>query len=255
MIYRIRGTNVYLIGTIHLVPNGAILPIGPQRLIVEQAAEVVFESDLDHPPVPDCHVLENGSLSDLLGRDLFERVRFLAESAGFEQPLDRLKPWYVGMMLGIHLPLSSGATLVGVDRQLWDHAIACGKAKFVLEGVEFFRAVDQAPVAETVAALDYLASNPNEPTKQLDAIFQAWRRADLKALDTAFALTARMMPTIYRVLFRDRNRMWIGSLLKAIQLQRRCAFVVGCGHIAHGDYSLEKLLHGNGYLLEASETT
>ena len=250
MNYRIRGTEVFLVCTIHLVPAAITLSFDKQRALVGGVDEVIFESDLDHVPLPDCHMLESGKLADIIGKDLYDRVVALAVNAGYEEQVGRLKPWYLGMALTVHLQVRSGASLGGVDRDLWDYAKSNGKAMFILEGAEIFRAIDAAPRSETITALQYLVDHPRDPVDQLRAICQAWLDSDNIALDAAFSKMAAIMPTVYRCLFEDRNRLWIESVVQAIRHKRRAVFVVGCGHIAHGSASMESLLQGRGFALE-----
>lgn len=250
MIYQIRDSSVFIIGTIHLVPNGAVLSLGQEQSIVDRADEIIFESDLENPPAPDCHLLESRGLLNILGKSLYDLVVCLATKARYEEPFDQFKPWFLGLVLTIRLQLSSGATLDGLDRKLWGYAKSMGKPVYVLEGGEIFQAIDAAPLAESVAALEFLAEHPDEPVSQLDAIYQAWRNSDLIALDTAIVRMARLMPTIYHYLFQERNRLWMQSLFNALHHGRRAAFVVGCGHIAHGDGSIRKLLEAGGYSLD-----
>jgi len=251
MIYRIVGTSTFLVGSIHLVPKGVALSLDLQRKLVEQSQEVVFESDLDHvAPPPERH-LQSGHLSDLLSKEVYEKVVSLSTQVAFPESVDLIKPWFVGMVLSVRLQISSGAVPGGVDRVLWDYARSLGKPMFVLEGYEVFQKIDEAPVAESVAALEYLASYPEQPVHQLSRIYEAWEKSDSLALDSAFTTMARLAPTIYRYLFDERNRLWMPSILKAIRENRRAVFVVGCGHIAHGAESIQIQLKNAGFSLEA----
>jgi uncharacterized protein YbaP (TraB family) len=250
MNYRVRDTDVFLMGTIHLLPPGTTLALDEQRSLVDAADEVIFESDLEHPPLPEGHFLESGQLADIIGKSLYDRVVALAVGAGYEEPVDRLKPWWLGLVLGVRLQLRAGATFGAVDRAMWDYTKSSRKARFVLERAEVFRAIDAAPKSESIAALQYLVDHPHEPVIQLRAIYQAWHDSDQIGLDAALSKTALIMPTVYRCLFEDRNRLWIGSVLQAIRNKKRAVFVVGCGHVAHGSASLQNLLLEHRFILE-----
>jgi uncharacterized protein len=250
MIFRISGTNVYLVGSIHLVPAGITLSLEKQRALLEEAHEVIFESDLDHMSPPANRFFESGRLSDVIPRPLLERVVSLADEIGFEEPVDTIKPWFTGLVLSIRLQIRSGAVWGGVDRALWDQAKSTHKPMFVLERAEVFEKVDAAPVSEAIAALELVATHPDEPVAQLSRIYEAWRAADQSALDGAFSRMAQLAPTIYRCLFEDRNRLWFPSILKAARTNRRALFVIGCGHIAHGSASIKILLEEAGLSLE-----
>ena len=250
MNYRICGTEVFLVGTIHLVPAAIKLSFDKQRSLVGGVDEVIFESDLAHVPLPDCHMIESGTLADIIGKDLYDRVVALAVNSGYEEQVGRFKPWYLGMALTVHLQVRSGALPGGVDRNLWDYAKSNGKAMFVLEGAEIYRGIDAAPISESINALQSLVDHPREPVDQLRVICQAWLDSDHIALDAAFSKMATIMPTVYRYLFKDRNRLWIEAVMQAIRHKRRAVFVVGCGHIAHGGASMERLLQDRGFALE-----
>jgi uncharacterized protein YbaP (TraB family) len=123
----------------------------------------------------------------------------------------------------------------------------------ILEGAEFWRAIDSAPISESITALQHIVDHPQEPADQLRAIYQAWLNSDLIALDAALSIMAQIMPTVHRCLFENRNRLWTESVLQAIRNKRRAVFVVGCGHIAHGSASMQNLLQDLGFTLEPIE--
>lgn len=250
MNYRILGTNVFLIGTIHIIPSGTTLSLNTQERLVSSADEVIFESDLENVPLPECHIIESGTLIDIVGKKLYDQVVTIAGSVEFKEPIDQLKPWYLGLTLGVYLQLRSGATFGGVDRHLWDFAKSMEKKRFILDGIEFFRKIDSAPINESINGLQYLVDQPEEPVNQLKSIFNAWKNLDHFGLDKAFIPLARIMPTIYRYLFNERNRLWINSIIKAVSEKRNATFVVGSGHIAHGSDSLRNLLHKNSFEIE-----
>ena len=251
MIFRIAETDVFIVGSIHLLPSGVTLSLEKQRALVEQSSEVIFESDLDHITIPTSRLLQSGRLSDILAKDIYDRVAALTAQIGFEEQIDTVKPWFMGLALSIRLQIKSGAGFGGVDRALWDQAKAAGKLIFVLEQAEIFEKIDAAPISEAVAVLEYVATHPDEPVTQLRTIYEAWQATDQEALDAAFLRMSRIAPTIYQCLFEDRNRLWMPSLLTAINGKRQALFVVGCGHIAHGSASIKRLLEEAGFSLEA----
>jgi uncharacterized protein len=250
MIYQVRDSSVFIIGTIHLVPRGSSLSWNKEQSIVDRSEMIVFESDFGNPPAPDCHLLGSRDLPAILGKDLYDKVCLLARHAQYGEPLDQFKPWFLVIVLTLCLQLRSGASFGGLDKQLWEYAKQLGKSLQVLEGGEVFREIDAAPVAESVAALAFLAAHPDEPVSQLSEIYQAWRASDHAALDVAIARLAQLMPTVHRYLFQERNRLWMRSVFAALQGDKSAVFIVGGGHIAHGEGSMRKLLEQGGYHLD-----
>jgi uncharacterized protein YbaP (TraB family) len=250
MIYQVRDSSVFIIGTIHLVPRGSSLSWTRERSIVDRAETIVFESDFGNPPAPDCHLLGSHGLPDILGRELYDKVCHLARQAQYSEPLDQLKPWFLVIVLTLCLQLRSGASFGGLDKELWEYAKQQGKSVQVLEGGEVFREIDAAPVAESVAALAFLAAHPDEPVSQLGEIYQAWSVSDHASLDVAIARLAQLMPTVHRYLFQERNRLWMQTVSAALQEDKNVVFIVGGGHIAHGEGSMMKLLEQGGYHLD-----
>ena len=212
---------------------------------------MTFESDLDHTAPPANRFFESGSLSAVIPQHLYDRVASIATQIGFEEPVDTIKPWFMGIVLTVGLQMRSGAVWGGVDRALWDQAKSVRKPIFVLERSEVFEKIDAVPISEAIAALEYVAMRPDESVAQLSRIFDAWRDADQSAIDRAFSRMSQLAPTIYRCLFDERNRLWLPAFLKAVRSNRRALFVVGCGHIAYGSASIKILLQEAGLSLEA----
>ena len=233
-----------------MVPYGCVLQTKDKILVIDQLEVTYFESNIENPPAPDCHLFDSPILIDLIGTELYEKLLPIAEFVGIDEPIDIMKPWHLGLMLSIRLLLKSGATFGGVDRILWDEARRLGKKISVMEGSEFFRYIDSAPLEESIEALRMIVEKPNASLEQLKELYDAWYRGALSDLNAAFKKMIEVMPFVYRFLFEVRNQKWFPTILKAIQRREKAAFIVGCGHLFHGDYSLENLLKKQGYQLE-----
>lgn len=251
MNFRIGTSNIFLIGSLHILPTAIPLSLDIQRSLVLEADEVIFESDLEHPPQPDCHLYSLKKLSEVLDINLFQKLLSLAADIGFEEPIEKLKPWFLNMLLSIRLQLHCGASLGGIDKSLWEYSKNNGKRMFVLEQAEVFNALDAVPVSESINGLKRLVEFPKEPIEILNIMYQAWQNSDLDALNSVIIKTTSETPAVARCLFDNRNRLWISSILSAIKKGRSATFVVGCGHIAFGKASLRSLLWENGFELTA----
>ncbi|MFA6958119.1 MAG: TraB/GumN family protein [Thermoanaerobaculia bacterium] len=249
MLFRVSGSDVFVCGTVHFLPDGVRLP-SALFSTVASADDCIFESDLENASEPEyARYPGDDSISEHISSDLFDRVSDLCADLDLSGLLPKFKPWWVTVVIGVHLIHRAGYRLdSGVDRQLWNAAKRAGKLPFVLESIEALRAFDVAPIAEQIDRLEFVVSNPDLAGPHVQRLYEAWQAGDAATLTQELQTQIRLSPVTYRALIPDRNRRWLPQILAAIDRGRSAVFVVGALHLA-GDYSLQRLLGEHGKLL------
>lgn len=248
MLFQISDTEVFIYGSVHLLAHDHQLP--PRVFSVLSVAEdCIFESNLDNQPEPEFARYTNGdSIDRHISPELFAATKCLWESLNLPPFSPQLKPWWVGLLLGLNLIMRSGHSFKGgADRQLWDAAKRAGKRPFVLESNEALRAFDSAPLSEQISRLELIISEPGCVVRIFNQTLAAWRVADSVALAGELQVHLDLFPITYHSLIHDRNHQWLPQILGAIKRGRRAIFVVGAFHLV-GDHSLQRLLQPHGYL-------
>lgn len=249
MLFHVSSSKVFVCGTLHFLPDGSQLP--PSLFAAISAAEdCVFESDLDHAREPSFARYPDGdSLDRHISPELFAATSALYDSLDVPGVLPDLKPWWVGLVIGVHLILRAGNRLeFGADRQLWDATKRAGKRPFVLESIDALRAFDSAPISEQVSRLEFIVSNPDRAAIHFNRLHAAWRLGDTVALASELQTQLDLSPITFRGLVHDRNRQWLPQIVGAIERGRSAVFAVGALHLA-GDHSLQRLLKEHGHSL------
>lgn len=249
MLFRVSSSEVFVCGTLHFLPDGAQLP--PSLFdAISTADDCVFESDLDNAREPEfARYADDDSLDAHISPELFVATSKICNSLGVAEVLPHLKPWWVGLVIGVHLILRAGNRLEsGADRQLWDAAKRAGKCPFVLESIDALRAFDAAPLQEQISRLEFIVSNPDRAAIQFDRLHAAWHLGDTVALAHELQMLLELSPMTFDGLVHQRNRQWLPQILSAIERGRSALFVVGALHLA-GVHSLQRLLEEHGHSL------
>lgn len=252
MLLTIEGTDVRVVGAIHLLPSEEGTLPSAYLDAVDSSDELIFESDILNPVFPEIARLHGEALAELISPDLYVRASGLWAQLGIAESIDQFKPWFVALRIGMAIQISAGADLGnGVDRQLALRAQESGKPRFVLEGIEVLNYFDRAPTEEVSGFLDFVVSDPQASVSRFHLLVRAWKESNFDLIDEAFAPLVQRFPVTHSRLISVRNRSWLPSFLKAISEHRRALFVVGCAHLRHGPDSLARLLSQRGFTLRA----
>jgi uncharacterized protein YbaP (TraB family) len=247
-------SRVYLLGSVHLLPEGALpLPAAVEAAYAD-AEVLAFELDYDRmqaeaPQMMQAAVGET-PLAEALTAE--QKAAFDAFAAGLGLPagaLDTVEPWMAGLTLAALAAQRSGMTGEGVDAHYFNRAGADGKEREAFETVALQTAVfDDLSTEDQVAfVMAAVEEGPEAMTEALDEMLAAWAAGDDDRLAALVTETADETPTLYEALFTTRNRAWVPQVEALLARDGEDALVVvGAGHLV-GDDSVVDLLRRSGY--------
>ena len=246
-------STVYLLGSIHVLPAGA-LPLPPAVEAAFEAAEVVaFELDLDAAEAESVALAHKGingiSVSEALTEGQMKRLDETLERLGIPVgAVDTFEPWLVALTVTTFDLQKRGAMAEGgVDRYLFDRAKALNReiipfetAALQTDVFDGMKLKDQ--VAYLMSTLDAMESEEDGFAKLLDT----WATGDDDGLAAIMAEGTRTTPTLEARLLTDRNRAWVPQVEALLARDQDALVVVGAGHLV-GDNSVVAMLRAQGY--------
>lgn len=245
------GAKVYLLGSVHLLPAGA-LPLPPHvEAVFAAAATVAFEIDLDAAAARAGDLLtaatDEATVGDLLDDD--QRATLHASMRGLGLPaqaLDTFEPWFAGMSYGMLALKGDGAYGEGVDAYLYRRAGEQGKTVLALETLaDQIAAFDGLSDPGQVAYLMDLVAGAADAPAQFDDLLDAWASGDDARLATVLEVELGD-GEVFESLLGRRNRAWVPALLDLADGPPQVALVVvGAGHLV-GPGNVVELLRAEG---------
>ncbi|MGN2242180.1 TraB/GumN family protein [Frateuria sp. GZRR33] len=255
-VVRDADTTIYLFGTVHLLPHDTDwrFPALDKALADSQAlyVEIVDDDQANMTAL----VLRYGMdmahpLTGLLtpfDRDRLERAARLANVPGGVASLNMMRPWLAALTLTV-APLTQAGLdpAQGVDRQLRAAMEKAGKPVRALETAEQqIRFLADMPQAMQLAMLRSTLRDTERATVDLEAIIQAWKRGDDKALARLENdLMRKEEPQLYQRLLVERNEAWARRVAAMLQQPGTVFVAVGAAHLAGPD-SLQEQLEKQG---------
>ena len=246
------GAKVYLLGSIHVLPIGALPLPAHVEAAYSAASAVAFEIDLDEAESRALDLLmaatDEASIGDLLDDDQRETLHASLRSFGLPGPaFDEFEPWFGGMSYGM-LTLRDDAQAFGdgVDAYLFARAVAEGKEVVALETLDDqIAAFDDLPEASQVAYLMGLVAGAEGARAAFDAMLDAWASGDDARL--AAVLGDELdHPEVMESLLVRRNRAWVPQVRALLERRGEVALVVvGAGHLV-GRENVVALLRQSG---------
>jgi uncharacterized protein YbaP (TraB family) len=256
---RDADSTIVLFGSVHVLP--ADLDWRPDTLdaALATADDLWFETPVDAASEAEAgaaaqargYLPADQSLSALLtpeGRTRLDRVcgRLGISPAG----VDRLRPWYADVTLGVVALMRQGATVTtGVERTLADAAPAAQRRAFEssTEQIGFFA---DAPLADQLASLEDTLKQIDEDPAYYDRLIDAWARGDTRAIqDLGLTPMKQISVWLYDRLIVQRNRRWVETITQRMQGSGKTVIVVGVGHLVGPD-SVPALLRARGFTVE-----
>jgi uncharacterized protein len=252
-----KHNTVYLMGSIHVLKNSdAALPKVAEAAYLD--AETIIE-ELD----PSATAAEMGSVAALslqampegltlaaaLGPELYARLQGEANALGIETDfLSRKQPWFVALLvMQARLVKGGYSSGDGVDGQIAARAQRDGKP---LRGLE--TAVEQLAVFAAMPMdeqREFLRTTLDESdvAGEVEEVTAAWRRGDLRKLESLLRSGAEESPEFFKALTTDRNLRWLPQIEAMLADPRDDYLVVtGALHMVGKD-GLVELLRRKGY--------
>ncbi len=249
MLWHIDGSHLEILGSIHVMDSA---PFALPRAIDEayaRAQRLVFEYDFMSQPSPSIVSLPAGeTLRDAIPAALFTALHALWIQTGMpEAALDRSPPWLAALHVQLALAARRDISAErGIDRTLWQRAIAEGKQIVGLETPdEALRGFTLAPRDEQIRFLAHTVESQDDSQAELDATIAAWRSGAIETLQPLLARWLRLCPTMFAMLVAGRNRAWLPRLQKLIGDGVATLAIAGAVHCI-GESGLPALLAQSG---------
>jgi uncharacterized protein YbaP (TraB family) len=243
MYFQLTGTNVRLLGSMHMFP--AASPDIPAWVsqAYEWSESLVFESD--SPTIlPLIKVQGGAGLKSMLSADVWAALEAFWPSTGPLSPLGALHPW-AAMLFA---PTFSLQSTEGVEPRFLRSAIEQSKPFQFLETTqELAASFESISLAEIQASLKLIVSDLTEPQRQLNSMHAAWLRRDLQSLHQVASQSPMFdFPTIRSAVLDSRNRAWVPAVSNLIGSPKRTLVIVGALHL----YGLGNLIECLGHPIE-----
>jgi hypothetical protein len=231
MYLQLTGTNVRLLGSMHLFPATSRRTPPWVAEAYDWAEALVFESD---PPAilpflktdAQCSAVQ---LQPFLSADAWAQLQALWPVEGPLAPLVELRPWAALIVA----PTLFQQVVEGVEPRMLRSAIAQAKPYRYLETAQDVAAALESISLEAVgAALGLLMADRDEPQRTLERMHAAWREGDLQAVQQ-IAVESPMfnLPGIRHAILDARNRVWAARLKERLEQRERTLVVVGALHL------------------------
>jgi uncharacterized protein YbaP (TraB family) len=248
-------TTIYLFGTIHLLPEGLDWRTPVLDAAIAGSEGLVLETILGSDPTAAAGVMMKLGMSDGLP-PLAERVpaekrealnKLIAATGVPARALDRMETWAAALtLLAIQFRLMGFDPDLGVEKGLEAAYRASAKPVTGLETVEQqFGFFDQLSEEAQRTFLEGILDRPEETKAQFEAMLNAWRSGDTKAIAATFDSETALMPELRQVLMRERNARWAEWLEKRLEQPGTVMVAVGAGHLVGND-SVQALLKAKG---------
>jgi uncharacterized protein YbaP (TraB family) len=234
MYFQFSGTNVRLLGSMHLFPaSNPRMPVWVSQAF-DWSEALIFESDA-LAILPFLKREPGTSLEQDLPVEVWRRLDASWPSVGPLAPLSELRPWAALMVA----PTLCQRVVEGVEPRMLRAAAAQSKPYHYLEtAAEVAATLETIPLAATRAGLELLLADLTEPQRTLERMQEAWLRRDTEAI-YRIATESPMfsLPGIRSALLEERNRAWVPHIHSALDSPQRTLVVVGALHLS-GEGSL-----------------
>lgn len=254
-------TTVYLYGTVHLLKPDVTWRSPALETALSKADTLVLEADVSSPEsqagmqklVMEYGMFGDGqSLSGVLEDEDEAVVSAALQANGIPlQAVDTMKPWMVGLQLGMMQIIQAGYDpQSGVETILI--AESGDKKLSYLETAETqIKTLGGAPIDDQVKGLMATLSTLELGEEYLDTLVAEWADGDVKGIGEMMANPAMFgTQDAYDALLTVRNRNWIPGLKALLDEPGTKLVAVGAGHLAGPD-SVVKMLKDDGIKVKA----
>jgi len=238
MYFHISGTNVRLLGTMHMLPTSA--PDLPPWVsdAYEWSQTVVLETDTS-TLLPFFVAPGTSTLRKALKPAVWSTLESIWPSDGPLSPLVAVHPWAALLLApSFCLEVSSG-----VEPHFTQWATEHSKPiRFLETAKQFAPILETVPKEEVLAGLDLFASDLEAPQRSLKQIHTAWLAEDLEGIYLAASLNPTFAyPGLRGAILESRNRLWAPVINSMLSTNERTLIAVGALHF-YGPDNLFQLL-------------
>jgi len=254
LLWRVRGEygTLYLLGSFHMLTTDDYPLAASVDAAYAAADRLVFEVDPNAAMAPDValRMAQRGMLpasqriDDVISADTASKLRAYLGSDAAYTAMAHFKPWFINVGLAVRSMQGAGFDpALGLDQHLMNRAKKDGKPSAGLEGVEDqLQAFDLAPMAEQEASLLDALRPEADLQAEIRDLHQAWRSADLLALERILHEEFfEKTPVSGKLVLDARNNRWLPQL-KAMAADPGTTLVVVGGLHLIGEPGLPNLL-------------
>ncbi len=253
-----NGTEVFLLGSIHALPEDAYPLAAEIDEAFASARRVFFEVDMEDTSALGGRMMAVGALPSekRLGDVLDSETRrlldaYLEESGLSFGAFEAMKPWMAALALtSIELMKAGFSAEAGLDLHLAQRAREAGKTIEVFETVDYqiglFSDMDED---ESRAFLRYTLKDMDTVVSQLGSLTEAWKKGDIETLEALLTEAFADEPELFDRLVTVRNLAWLPRVEDLLKGDGTAMVVVGALHLV-GPGGLIELLRERGYRVE-----
>jgi len=249
MIWQFDNSQVYILGSVHMMKEGAITAQSAIDNVYNQVSKVVFETSLDFPQNP-IYFYEKDKLSKNTSKALFRDTKKAWLKHGLEySDLEKSKIWYAALSIGSRININNGFLAeYGIDRIMWDKSKEDSKEVDWLESQDAgLSCFDNAPLEEQRKFLMKPVRDKKEVLKEMITLTDSWNSGDEESLIRILDVALEEFPEIFSSLLFQRNSDWLSKFIAAIDSGTPTLFVVGALHCV-GESSIQNMLSkSHGY--------
>lgn len=249
-------TDVYLAGSIHLLPPSAYPLPQPFQAAFADAETVVFETDIGQLRQTQARTrlyraarYDHGGIAADLDDRLYTRLSDALEAMGRSLSAMRaFKPWFVASTIELGAFRAAGfQQKLGVDVHFYEKALELDKQTLALETVDrHLQLLTKMPLKMQLAYLRTTLVNIDKLQQAPSVIYGYWREGDAAGLAAYVRDQVEAAPALFeRILFR-RNQRWLGQIEHLIDGSKDAMVIVGALHLV-GKRGLVRQLEQRGY--------
>jgi|TARA_R110002096_G_scaffold257381_1_gene450726 uncharacterized protein len=252
--------QVYLLGSIHLLPPDMKWYGGQIEKLVDDAQEVVFEVHMTAQTQAQAQAItmQNGMLSggDVLSNYVSEEeyafLQELAPKLGIPaEAIANFKPWFASIALSVSAIIQEGWDPdAGVDKHILEIAT---ERQLKISGLETIEAQMETLYNHPLDAQANMLKDTISELKDIRNItlemVDVWASGDEDRLVDTFLVPMQEQPELYAKIITGRNQNWILALENLASKKQTTLVVVGTAHLV-GEGGVVDLLREKGYDVE-----
>ena len=261
LLWEISGNGLtkpsYLYGTIHMICKDDASLGDSLVAAIQKVDRVYFEVDMDNlmemmMALKDFKMKNDTTLSDLLSKEDYEKVKEFMESKSSLLPFSKLETYKPMLVSSLLMESDAGCTeAVAMEQLILEEAKQNRKR---VEGLETMSS--QASIFDSIPyklqaeqLLKYVKDDKSktQSDKQFEEMVDAYKEQDIEKLG-AFINADDELGNYGDLLLYNRNRNWVQKL-KMIMPDKSVVIAVGAGHLA-GEKGVIKLLRKEGYTVK-----
>jgi uncharacterized protein YbaP (TraB family) len=247
-----RDTDIYLFGTVHLLPPGTQWRTAKFDQAARDAGTLIVETIVDEKN-PAAFAAELARLSVRPGLPpILDRVRpdkrlalqgVITKSGIPVVALNNMETWAAAFaLLQLQFKELGVSGNDGVELALRNSFAAAGKPVEQLEtNAQQLGFFDGLPENAQRELLEGAVESPAAAKKQFDAMLAAWMSGDVDAIGRTFNAEFQASPELQEALLRRRNHAWSYWLHSRMARPGTVLVAVGAGHLAGSDSVVELL--------------